>query len=103
MMRGLTLNSGNPYGLSLIHDISPRNRRLVSAYIQSNTGAGGPGFFAMSSGIKKNELHIGAPGHGTWSPPALSQAAPLACHQIIPGQPNDTEQTKPPFHTRLRV
>lgn len=52
---------------------------------------------------KKDELDIGAPGHGTWSPPALAQAAPLASHQIIPGQPKDTEQTKRPFQSRLRV
>lgn len=52
-MRGLTLNSGNPYGLGLIHDISARNRRLVSAYIQSNTGAGSLGFLQCHLGLKK--------------------------------------------------
>lgn len=56
----------------------------------------------MSSGIKK-EQHIRAPGHTTWSPYMIPGATPLrhqpplAHRQIIPGQPNDTELTKPHF------
>lgn len=61
----------------------------------------GVGDFAMSSGIKK-EQHIRAAGHTTWSPYTIPGAAPLktsplAYRQIIPGQPNDTELTKPYF------
>lgn len=76
--------------------------------LYSLTQGAGFGDFAMSSGIKK-EQHIRAPGHTTWSPLydplALhhSKPAPLAYHQIIPGQPNDTELTKAPFQKRLQL